>query len=298
MINWEAIFAKYKEVSVFYKLKQGSNEVAAFDKAVAEFYTKVYDLQDVKKQLRYFFDTIHIIGDNHSFIIPDKESGFSSSIFSQQFSDMIIRVSKIDSITVLKVPGVFFEEVSSYEEYLKYHYDFFENYFINCDCSKLIIDLRGNHGGNMWAMIGAINFLFNKKVLGHFYSNSRIEDWVFWDKNLLSGNTLELKIYEKNSFRFNGKIAVLIDSETGSSGEALAIALLSATKDIHFFGTKTAGYTTGNEEYLFACGTRLWVAECFFQDVNGTIYSSGIYPHIECGNEESIAKALAWLIKD
>lgn len=25
---------------------------------------------------------------------------------------------------------------------------------------------------------------------------------------------------------------------------------------------------------------------------------SGIYPHTECGNEESIAKALAWLIKD
>lgn len=60
MINWEAIFAKYKEVSsVFYKLKQGSSDVAAFDKAVATFYTKVYGLQDVKKQLRYFFQDVN-----------------------------------------------------------------------------------------------------------------------------------------------------------------------------------------------------------------------------------------------
>lgn len=236
-----------------------------------------------KENIKSFYKTIETIGDNHSFVIPK-----STILKNQQEKNEINSnhiISKINDIIIIEIPGVF---NTSKDYYLKYISD--QKYIHKKNMSKyqkgIIIDLRNNTGGNLWAMIASISFLFpNNQVLGYFLNNENNQiEWGIKNNNIYENNITHFKKLETSNNP--PKIAVIIGENTVSSGEALAIALTS-NKNIKLFGNKTGGYTSSNEEYLLSDGTILFVSEAYFADSNKTIFKKGVKPNVETKKDEN-----------
>jgi carboxyl-terminal processing protease len=72
-------------------------------------------------------------------------------------------------------------------------------------------------------------------------------------------------------------VAVLIDSGTGSSGEATAIAFRGRAKT-RFFGEHTQGASTGNEVFALSDGAAMWLTIGINADRTGKQYMDGFDP--------------------
>ena len=163
-----------------------------------------------------------------------------------------------------------------------------------------IIDLRGNGGGDMWPMLIALEPFLGEGVLGAFNNGEELQEWR------LESGAVYLDRQSQNS-RFdvdpgqykvvNGreKIAVLINGNTGSSGEAVAIALKSLHR-VKYFGVKTHGFATSNEIIPFRDGEYLILTTGFMQDINGKQYPEGIHPDVlTCSVDQLREQVSNWL---
>lgn len=75
-------------------------------------------------------------------------------------------------------------------------------------------------------------------------------------------------------------VAVLISSQTGSAGEAAAIAFVGRSHT-RFFGQQTGGATTATEFHEMPDGAVLRVASGLYQDRSGQGYEHGLQPDTE-----------------
>ena len=294
-INWKAIFMTYKLNSIFYKRVIPKATTAQFDQLEMQFFEDLAKVNDIKKQLRGFYDMMESISDNHSFIIPSDLVDIDKSNFYSDFDKSKALIQKFKDVFVIQLPAVFLSEESMYKDYLNYHFLLFEDLFFNNKIDSLIIDIRDNQGGNLWAMVGALNFLFDNQIIGATKLFDSKTDWRFLADGLYDGEKLEMKVERRNNIKFNGKIAVLINAQTCSSAEALVVALKSTTNEVKVFGTNSGGYTSGNEMYNIDCGSKLYVAEGFFQDVHGVVYENGICPDVVCDDANSLEYAITWI---
>ena len=260
-----------------------------------QFFEDLAKVNDIKKQLRGFYDMMESISDNHSFIIPSDLVDIDKSNFYSDFDKSKALIQKFKDVFVIQLPAVFLSEESMYKDYLNYHFLLFEDLFFNNKIDSLIIDIRDNQGGNLWAMVGALNFLFDNQIIGATKLFDSKTDWRFLADGLYDGEKLEMKVERRNNIKFNGKIAVLINAQTCSSAEALVVALKSTTNEVKVFGTNSGGYTSGNEMYNIDCGSKLYVAEGFFQDVHGVVYENGICPDVVCDDANSLEYAITWI---
>lgn len=73
------------------------------------------------------------------------------------------------------------------------------------------------------------------------------------------------------------RIAVLIDERTVSAGEITAMAF-KGLANARFFGTLTAGLTTGNASTTLLDGSRLALAIAVDLDRDGVVYEAGLEP--------------------
>lgn len=110
-----------------------------------------------------------------------------------------------------------------------------------------IVDLRGNGGGNMWAMLAGVGPIIGEGELGSTQDKDGVKRTWFYE-NGRSGYRGEAKdpYYAATSSanRINAQrpVAVLVDRNTGSSGEGLAITLRGRT-ETRLFGERTYGAT-------------------------------------------------------
>jgi C-terminal processing protease CtpA/Prc len=72
-------------------------------------------------------------------------------------------------------------------------------------------------------------------------------------------------------------VAVLLDQATASSGEAVAIALKGRPRT-RFFGEKTFGIASANQDLPLSDGVTLYVAIALLRDAAGRTYPTGIAP--------------------
>lgn len=171
-----------------------------------------------------------------------------------------------------------------------------------------IIDLRGNKGGNMWPMLVGLGPLIGSGTLGFFVYGDIFIPWYY--RQGLSGvvnargECVNFALSNGMSdFVDQSPMAVLIDRNTVSSGEAVTISLQCRTRT-RFFGERTAGLSTCNESIKLSDGAQLFLTTAVEADRNKRVYSNGIEPDvtieqgkIACGapNDPVIAAALQWI---
>ena len=151
--------------------------------------------------------------------------------------------------------------------------------------SGVVIDLRGNTGGNMYPMIAAVHrFLPDDKILrfkSRKYTMPVTKDFVLRS----TGIDLQPQI--------DCPIAILTDGRTASSGEATLLCFrgLDYTRS---FGAPTAGYASANEPLAMPDGSRLVLTTSCDVARTGEIFCDDpIAPDVETG--QPLEDALAWL---
>lgn len=147
-----------------------------------------------------------------------------------------------------------------------------------------VVDLRGNVGGNMWPMLAGIGPLLGEgDHLGEFFTTSGHSVWKYRD-----GIASEVEDTGKENrfppvagaaYKISGTpaVAVLIDRWTGSSGEAIAIALCGRP-NTRFFGEHTQGASTANETFALSDGASMWLTIGVDADRTGKQYLEGLAP--------------------
>lgn len=113
----------------------------------------------------------------------------------------------------------------------------------------VVIDLRGNTGGNMYPMIAAVHrFLPNDDQTLRFRTRSRTQ-WIPLTYAVQSAGV-------QQQSRIECPVAILTDSLTASSGEATLICF-RGLDHVRVFGGPTAGYASANQPFPLPGGDHL-----------------------------------------
>ena len=147
-----------------------------------------------------------------------------------------------NDIAVIKLPQV----MGNAEDGIKY-----ANTVLNALPNTLqgvIIDLRGNRGGNMYPMIAAVH---------RFLPNDNIIQLRTRRNNMKINVEYVLKVANvAQQAHIDCSVALLTDEWTGSSGEAVLLCFRGLS-NTHTFGSPTAGYASCNQSFNLPRGSQL-----------------------------------------
>nr|WP_225578563.1 S41 family peptidase [Rhodanobacter sp. 7MK24] len=154
-----------------------------------------------------------------------------------------------------------------------------------------IVDLRHDTGGNMYPMLSGLHLLLGTGKLGAFRARSGEE--TPWASALPEG------AQASQPLRINDPVAVLIGSNTSSSGEIVAIAF-KGRSNTRFFGQPSDGRTTGNCNFQLPDGSGLSLACSVDLDRNGHSYGDRVMPDVDITiskrePDAAMAAAKSWL---
>lgn len=169
----------------------------------------------------------------------------------------------------------------------------------------LIIDLRLNPGGDMYAMLGGLSSLFKPGRLGSFAftATGQTEEWGIKNNKVYGGTDTVCHIKQTINPLYNLNVVVLIGPYTCSSGEATAISFKGRI-NTHFIGENTGGYTTSNESLQFTDQIGFFLATAVEADRNGKLYLDKVQPDEQViggdnfddlKKDKKIRAALKWL---
>ena len=112
----------------------------------------------------------------------------------------------------------------------------------------VIIDLRGNRGGNMYPMIAAVHRFLPDDVILQLRTRRN---------NMKINVAYVMKVAcVAQQARMNCSVALLTDEWTGSSGEAVLLCFRGLA-NARTFGTPTAGYASCNQPFNLPDGSQL-----------------------------------------
>ena len=163
-----------------------------------------------------------------------------------------------------------------------------------------IVDLRGNFGGNMWPMLAGIGPLLSGDTVGYFVDpNENLSVWRYNQGKAINEGTIRTEI--KDFYQLKKKnpiVAVLTDSVTASSGEAIAVAFKKRV-NTKSFGGPTRGVSSGNEPFYLSDGSHVILTTTLFADRKLTKYGSSIEPDVKITNNvELIKQAINWIYQN
>jgi hypothetical protein len=185
------------------------------------------------------------------------------------------------------------------------------------NCDNLILDLRDNGGGDNETALPLANYLVSRETVGGIFPNrswySRndhlptINDLATF--NLFKSGTLN-EFYEKAERnngvfirctpaenRFNGKLFVLINGNTGSTSEVL-VQVLKENKLATIVGTKTAGALLSAKAFSLNETFKLFIPMNDYVSANGVrVDKVGIKPDVEVSGEEALEYVLSILLE-
>lgn len=162
----------------------------------------------------------------------------------------------------------------------------------------LLLDLRGNRGGNMWPMVWGVLPLLNPGKLGAFVDREGIASPIVkLPEGVSLGGHLDTRLPPGQGTQpphLPTHIAVLQDGRTASSGEALTI-LFIGQDNARSFGQPSAGFTSSNRVFRLRNGGTLLLTHGRDQDRNGRIYDGALVPDVE--TDDAVAAATDWLMQ-
>ena len=149
----------------------------------------------------------------------------------------------------------------------------------------VIIDLRGNTGGNMYPMIAAVHrFLPDDDILRF---KSRKYTMPVTKEFVLRSVGIEAQP------RLDCPVALLTDEMTASSGEATLLCF-RGLENVRTFGAPTAGYASANSPYPMPDGSQLVLTQSGDLARTGELFCDDpIAPDVPTA--QPLEEALAWL---
>lgn len=193
-------------------------------------------------------------------------------------------------IGLLKIPG-FQGTVEQSVEYAQAARDALSKFSATRVC-RIVVDLRGNIGGNMYPMVNGVESLLGSSPYGYWLSPDNSEAaWTGTNgKFRASASTKPLP-----PDRPNIPVAVLVDRATTSAGEDTVIAF-EGRPNTKVFGQPTAGYVTANLSHMLPDGAILGISDAWITDRLHRPYKDRISPDQETApGQETIDQAVAWL---
>ncbi len=146
--------------------------------------------------------------------------------------------------------------------------------------SRWIVDLRNNSGGNCWPMLAAVGPLLGNGICGYFVKEGNYIPIHYENGSVIHGSKTMCTINNPVTLsdRQRQGIVVLINGNTSSSGEILALAFRGLGQ-VRLMGEPTAGFTTVNTTYNLLDGSMLVLTVCREADRTGNICEGKIIPH-------------------
>jgi C-terminal processing protease CtpA/Prc len=149
-----------------------------------------------------------------------------------------------------------------------------------------IVDLRENHGGNMWPMLTGIGPILGEGEAGAAIdSYGDKEVWSYRDGKSFLNDQIDTQV-NGQAYRLKATlppVAVLTSVGTASSGEGIAIAF-RGRPNTRSFGLPTAGLTTGNSAFVLSDGAAVNITTAVAADRTGQVYGQEIQPDVKVDN--------------
>lgn len=158
-----------------------------------------------------------------------------------------------------------------------------------------VVDLRGNGGGDMHPMLTVVAPLLGEGRTGSFVGpHGGIGDWGVRDGHVYNGDEVAFP-QVKMQAAVDGPVAVLVDGQTASSGEAILISFTGAA-NARSFGEPTTGFATANNSFELPDGARLAITMGHMTDRTGRAYGNApIAPHTVVDTRKALDAAIEWL---
>jgi carboxyl-terminal processing protease len=160
-----------------------------------------------------------------------------------------------------------------------------------------IIDVRGNAGGNFWAMLAGIGPVLGDGTEGYFISADNQPEAITYIGGMCAdGDGLTCAV--PNPYQVaqsNPRVAVLTDAVTASAGELVVVCFLNRA-GARVFGTPTCGVPTGNATYVLSDSAQLYLNVAVSADRTLKRYNSPLIPDEVISDPTAlVTRAIAWL---
>lgn len=241
----------------------------------AKSYDDTYDA--IKKALS-------VGGGKHSMLMTKSESQDTT----ESYDEVLPTVSLDGDIAIIKLPD-FLGTAEAGQKYAKVAEDFIHE---NRDKIKgVVLDLRGNTGGDMGPMATAVSSLLPDGELVYYHYRSYDIPVTLKNGVVSNAGTGGKSLYPDE--KLNVPVAILTDDMTASSGEALTLCF-RGLENTRTFGTPTAGYTSVNMLYNMYDGAQMYLTVAFDKARTGEIFKeTPIEPDV--ATDSPLEAALEWL---
>lgn len=227
---------------------------------------------------------LSVCGGKHSMLMTKSESQSTSD----SYDEVLPTVSLNGDIAVIKLPD-FLGTAEAGRKYAKVAEDFIHE---NRDkINGVVLDLRGNTGGDMGPMATAVSSLLPDGELMYYHYRSYDVPVTLKDGVISNAGTGGKSLYPDEKLKV--PVAILTDSMTASSGEALTLCF-RGLENVKTFGAPTAGYTSVNMLYNMYDGAQLYLTVAFDKARTGEIFKeTSIEPDV--ATDSPLEAALEWL---
>ncbi len=241
----------------------------------AKSYDDTYDA--IKKALS-------VGGGKHSMLMTKSESQNTT----ESYDEVLPTVSLDGNIAIIKLPD-FLGTAEAGQKYAKIAEDFIHE---NRDKIKgVVLDLRGNTGGDMGPMATAVSSLLPDGELVYYHYRSYDIPVTLKNGVVSNAGTGGKSLYPEE--KLNVPVAILTDGMTASSGEALTLCF-RGLENTRTFGAPTAGYTSVNMLYNMYDGAQMYLTVAFDKARTGEIFKeTPIEPDV--ATDSPLEAALEWL---
>lgn len=223
-------------------------------------------------------------GGKHSMLMTKSESQDTT----ESYDEVLPTVSLDGDIAIIKLPD-FLGTAEAGQKYAKVAEDFIHE---NRDKIKgIVLDLRGNTGGDMGPMATAVSSLLPDGELVYYHYRSYDIPVTLKNGVVSNAGTGGKSLYPDE--KLNVPVAILTDDMTASSGEALTLCFRGLERT-RTFGAPTAGYTSVNMLYNMYDGAQMYLTVAFDKARTGEIFKeTPIEPDV--ATDSPLEAALEWL---
>ena len=234
---------------------------------------------------------LSVCGGKHSMLMTKSESQDTT----ESYDEVLPTVSLDGDIAIIKLPDFlvtaedFLGTAEAGQKYAKVAEDFIHE---NRDKIKgVVLDLRGNIGGDMGPMATAVSSLLPDGELVYYHYRSYDIPVTLKNGVVSNAGTGGRSLYPEE--KLNVPVAILTDDMTASSGEALTLCF-RGLENTRTFGAPTAGYTSVNMLYNMYDGAQMYLTVAFDKARTGEIFKeTPIEPDV--ATDSPLEAALEWL---
>ncbi|MBM7411317.1 hypothetical protein JOE38_001140 [Clavibacter michiganensis] len=155
-----------------------------------------------------------------------------------------------------------------------------------------VVDLRGNHGGDIWPMLAAVSPLLDEgRVMSFEQADGSVPVTVAGGAVAQGGDVMATS--DAGRVPAGVPIAVVTDGMTVSSGEAVAIAFVGQD-GVCSFGQPTYGFSSANSPRTLVDGAIVNLTDAVDADRTGKRYGVPVVPDVVVDDAGVTAAVDAW----